>query len=421
MTASTAPLLEQLSRAELVPLAYEYMMTGHLIDRALMPQVFLHGQSFDDVDNIAIDEWMGASPNYTERLRTLLGIEGDDVSAMIKALQLDVGFVHQYMDVAYRVHDESHAEFWLNHCGALLDVEPHGEARVVGMCHHIEDPTFDATAFATNPRAQIRPIHRPPRAPEDRHPHCHWTIEIDPRRAPVEVAKHTELVAGFALCDVAIMCATARLDDGLVDYSGDLLTAFRLTDLSTDLLAAVMREFQMQVHLLTASAEAAVADRYGLEVGRRIGRDQWIATSWVATERIANALDISGGGLDAIAGILAIHPGFPPGFEREISADDSTLRMTLTPEFESLLNREQFGWIGQLAREEVDGIAAMLHPVEPKARVVSVINSGTSIEITVGIDHTGEAVLEPQCVALAKISGTARWQFDLSETLDSTD
>ena len=167
MTLSTAPLLEQLNRAELIPLAYEYMMTGHLIDRALMPQVFLHGQSFDDVDNIAIDEWMGASPNYTARLRTLLGIEGDDVSAMIKALQLDVGFVHQYMDVAYRVHDEHNAEFWLNHCGALLDVEPHGEARVVGMCHHIEDPTFDATAFATNPRAQIRPIHRPPCSARD--------------------------------------------------------------------------------------------------------------------------------------------------------------------------------------------------------------------------------------------------------------
>ena len=32
-----------------------------------------------------------------------MGIDGDDVNAIIKALQLDVGFVHQYMDVAYKV------------------------------------------------------------------------------------------------------------------------------------------------------------------------------------------------------------------------------------------------------------------------------------------------------------------------------
>ena len=49
------------------------------------------------------------------------------------------------------------------HCGALMDVEPMGDDFVVAMCHHIEDPTFDATACATNPRARMRPIHRPPR------------------------------------------------------------------------------------------------------------------------------------------------------------------------------------------------------------------------------------------------------------------
>ena len=43
-----------------------------------------------------------------------------------------------------------HGEFWLDHCGALMDVEPMGEEFVHGMCHDIEDPTFDATAGATH-------------------------------------------------------------------------------------------------------------------------------------------------------------------------------------------------------------------------------------------------------------------------------
>src|SRR5258708_19544219 len=60
-----------------------------------------------------------------------------------------------------------------------------GEDLVVSMCHHIEDPTFDGTAVATNPRARIRPIHRPPRTPAGRSPHCHWTVKIDPANEPI--------------------------------------------------------------------------------------------------------------------------------------------------------------------------------------------------------------------------------------------
>ena len=66
------------------------------------------------------------------------------------------------------------------------------------MCHTIEDPTFDATAVATNPRAQIRPIHRPPRVPADRHPHCHWTVTIDESNPPVDAHPNAALVAALA-------------------------------------------------------------------------------------------------------------------------------------------------------------------------------------------------------------------------------
>ena len=84
---------------------------------------------------------------------------------IFKGLQLDIGAPPQFMDFRYTVHDRWHGEFHLDHCGALMDVEPMGEDYVVSMCHDIEDPTFDATAVATNPKAQIRPIHRPPRSP----------------------------------------------------------------------------------------------------------------------------------------------------------------------------------------------------------------------------------------------------------------
>src|SRR5262249_53767134 len=53
-----APVFDELSRAELLPIALETMHTGHLIDRALMPAVAIAAKSVDAVDDVAIDEWM---------------------------------------------------------------------------------------------------------------------------------------------------------------------------------------------------------------------------------------------------------------------------------------------------------------------------------------------------------------------------
>ena len=133
----------------------------------------------EEMLQIAIEEWAGASPIYTKRMQRALNYEGDDIPTIFKGLQLDIGAPPQFMDFRYTVHDRWHGEFHLDHCGALLDVEPMGDEYVFGMCHTIEDPTFDATAVATNPRAQMRPVHRPPRTPADRHPHCAWTVIID--------------------------------------------------------------------------------------------------------------------------------------------------------------------------------------------------------------------------------------------------
>lgn len=168
---------EDLSKAALVRLVREYALIVHLLDRSALAAVGLrYGQ--EAVEEIAIEEWRGASPIYCERLRRVMGIEGDDVAAIFKALQVDPGFPHHYMDVRYEVVDERHGFFELAWCGALMDVEPWGDRAVTGMCHHIEDGTFDATAQAVNPKARIRHVHRPPRSSPDDVPHCRWEVVI---------------------------------------------------------------------------------------------------------------------------------------------------------------------------------------------------------------------------------------------------
>jgi hypothetical protein len=169
---------EDLSKEALVRLVREYALIAHLLDRSMCAAIGMR-YGADAVAELAVEEWRGASPVYGERLRQVLGIEGNGVEAIFKLLQVDPGFPQHYMDVRYEVVDENHGYFELASCGALLDVEPWGDRLVTNMCHTIEDGTFDVTAQSVNPRARIRPVHRPPRSPADRVPHCRWELVID--------------------------------------------------------------------------------------------------------------------------------------------------------------------------------------------------------------------------------------------------
>ena len=406
MTTTAPRELEGLGRDELARLGREWMLFGHLYDRALMPQVALRF-GMDEIVPLGIAEWMGASPVYTGRMRRLMGIDGDGVTAICKALQLDVGFVHEYMDVGYRITDETHGEFWLNHCGALLDVEPQGAEMVVNMCHHIEDPTFDATAVATNPRARIRPIHRPPRVPADRHPHCHWTLTIDPAADPIVADPLTDRVGALTIAAVPNAVAADRSGGGRPDYSGAFDPEFRLERLSQGALVAVLREFSMQCLLLSASAELHLAGRHELRDVRDVLADQWAGASWVAAERIARCLEIDGGGLDAVLGVLGLHPGVPPCVELAVTRTGDGTATVRVHAADGLLDPEAPGWIGLLARDEPRGIAAVAQAVDPRTSV-TVVGPHT---FAIDVDPSRVPVQAPESVELTRISTAASWTF----------
>lgn len=400
--------LDALLGDRLLALALETMHVGHLLDRGLMPHVAIATRRMEAVEETAIDEWMGASPVYTGRMRRLMGIEGDDVTAIVRALQLDVGFPHQYMDVGWKVLDARQAEFWLRHCGALLDVEPHGERRVLGMCHTIEDPTFDATAYATNPRARIRPLHRPPRSPADRTPHCHWTIEIDPANDPVPASPRTARVAALPLARISLpgpegLAAGAAFDPDL-----------RLGQLPPRTLVAVIREFRMQCHLLSCSAELTLSDRLGESAARTLVASQWTAVSWVAAGRLATALGLPGRGSERLAAGLLLLATIPPGFTRSAEIRGDAVRLVLAPELPELLDPSQPGWIGLLARGETAGLEAAARALVAGARVESLQTVDGRIEAALrcvpGIAADAEP---PAAAAFMRLSTATAWRFAL--------
>ena len=236
----------------------ELLLIGQMIDRSGMAWCI---QQFgrEAMLQIAIEEWAGASPLYTKRMQRALHFEGNDVITIFKGLQLDIGAPPQFMDFRYTVHDRWHGEFQLDHCGALLDVEPMGDEYVRGMCHDIEDPTFDATALATNPRAQVRPIHRPPRVPAGRNPHCAWTVIIDDSHPEVGFIPPWRSSAAPEPRPLEL----DPIDDtepGQADYSGPLQSDFDFGAFSHSALVRLADEVCLQMHLLNLSFAVAVAN-----------------------------------------------------------------------------------------------------------------------------------------------------------------
>jgi hypothetical protein len=409
------PTLDGMSRDRLLGLAYDWMLSGMLVTRSMMPLVVLSGGDMDLMNQVAIDEWMGASPNYTRRLRRVFGIEGDDVTAIIKGLQLDVGFVHQYMHVAYRVIDPQNAEFYLPHCGALLDAEEFGEERVFGMCHTIEDPTFDATALATNPRARIRPIHRPPRLPADRQPHCHWTIAIDPDNDPVPPIELTNRVGATVMAGIANAVSDKGRGNGIDDYRGPLIPDFRLNCLSDAGLLAAMREFQIQAHLLMVSSDLALRDHFDRPTAAQIMRDSFLGAGWVASERLNRSRGVAPGTAtaDDVAAALALTPMLPPGCSRTVRVDGDRVNLELESEVPGLIDPSHPGWTGVLASGDSSGIEGIVGGVSRRARLEELDVSEHLARAVITVDEAEAERSEPDIVALARIGRAPLWQFEL--------
>jgi hypothetical protein len=399
-----------LSREQLGVLLPELLLIGQMIDRSGMAWC-ISNFGREEMLQIAIEEWMGCSPIYTRRMQKALRYEGDDVVTIFKGLQLDIGAPPQFMDFRYTVHDRWHGEFHLDHCGALLDVEPMGEDYVRGMCHDIEDPTFDATAVATNRRAQIRPIHRPPRAPADRHPHCAWTVIIDESYPPVEDHPALAVISRSR-------AATTELDpidphdDGQSDYSGSLVSDFDFGAFSHSALVRMADEVGLQMHLLNLSFVLAVGKRAGtnIELATEICTKQLIGLAGLAAERIHRALELPAG-IDGAMRALELHPLFNPATYVAAEFGPGTVDVQRSPA------HEDGAWVSLISPAETRPLQAAVAAIDPH---LDVEIAGTDTDWTARVIETDTAAKELPEVSVVRVSGGSTFVFEPRKSLPLT-
>jgi hypothetical protein len=337
-----------------------------------------------------------------------LGYVGDDVVTIFKGLQLDIGAPPQFMDFRYTVHDRRHGEFHLDHCGALMDLEPMGPYFVRGMCHDIEDPTFDATAVATNPRAQVRPVHRPPRTPADRTPHCRWTVVIDDAHPPVSESAGC-LALGRSRAANVVLEAIDPADPGAGDYSGPLLSDLDFAAFSHSALVRMADEVCLQMHLLVLGFRRAVGARSSSDVARRLAARQLIGIAGVAAERLRHALGLPRDEHGALR-VLALHPLLNP--EEYVDADvGDRLVVRRSPA------HEDGAWISLLGPSFPDPLQAAVRAVDPH---LDVEVTGSDTAWSARDVRRGRPAPVPDEVAITRISTGATFTFTPRRSLPIT-
>ena len=416
MTAAFgADQFADLDRAALAILLREWLLHGHLQDRVGIPLLYQHGVDREGAEQIAIDEWAAASPLYSLRMQETMGFGGQSVVAIVKNLQIDIGAPPQYMDFQITVTDENHAVFELGHCGALMDVEPMGDEWVKGMCHTIEDPTFDATAAATSPYAVMRPIHRPPRTPSDRMPHCAWRIDIDPSTEPAVAHPNLAIVGASLAATLPVTAIASESDpDGRVGYPDTFDPALRFEDLSRATLLAALTEVALQSHLLFRSYLLSVSERVSPEVAAELGPRVLTGIAPITAERLMRAFGITETDAPAIARVLALHPSFqPPEYVTTTVEmfDDARIRFSVSPSpmFEET---DDFVWLAGLIHDGDRAVAALARAVNPLADAVPVeARDGELVAYEITVDSAASPKLEEAETALARFSGAATFEF----------
>lgn len=108
--------------------------------------------------------------------RRLFNITGNDVPAMLKALQMSPWTWN--LDHSFELRGPNVGIWTVKNCPTLLALEREGEGREKRICCQIEPHLYQIRAHAVNPRIKVTPLRLPPRRNPDEI-HCQWEFRLE--------------------------------------------------------------------------------------------------------------------------------------------------------------------------------------------------------------------------------------------------
>ncbi|NQX88717.1 MAG: hypothetical protein HRT77_08630 [Halioglobus sp.] len=386
--------LEDLEHSLLACYGREVMLANHIHDRsALLPIALQYGMKAQT--QVACDEWMGASPIYNYRNRQLMKMENNDVETVLKCLQLDIGAPHNFLAFHYELRSPEEGFFWTTTCGPYNHVrrmtnnDPDMEKQI---CHHMEDPTFDATVMAVNPRMRCRPVYRPPYGQIPKSGPCRWRVAIEKDVGLVEDNPTLAIVQQSKAAEFQF--APIRFDaDGMTNYQGPLKRDLTLEDLSHNTLARQCKEFALDVHLLNRACYSSIAERWGASVIAPMAIEQWRSIAPLTVHRLRKTFNITDDDMSAILKILQLNPFLPKEYLAMrfelISASQGRVWLEDCAALHEPLER---GLVSLLTHQPATpGFDAMVTAVNPLARVSQIDTNTTTPSIVAWDIHIDSA------------------------------
>ncbi|MFT4615744.1 MAG: hypothetical protein ACI9NT_002902 [Bacteroidia bacterium] len=386
--------LDDFEHSLLAAYGREVMLANHIHDRGALLQVTLQYGSKAQTD-VACDEWMASSPIYNHRNRELLKMSGDDVGTALKGLQLDIGAPHNFLAFHYELISPEEGFFWTTTCGPYNHVrrmtraDPAMETQI---CHHMEDPTFDATVMAVNSRMRCRPIFRPPHGDVPPGGPCRWRVAIDHEIGlvednPILPLVQESLAAKFLFPDLVAD------DEGMADYAGDFQRDFKLEDLAHNVLARQCREFSLDVQLLNRACYTSIGERWGEDVMLPLLQEQWRAMAPITVQRLRHTFGIEETDMGAVLKIIQLNPFLPPQYlQLELQQLDESHGRVQLMDCDALHEPSPRGLVSLLTHHpDTPGFDAMAQAVNAKARVKRTDpTDGAAIAWDIIIDEAAE-------------------------------
>ena len=186
--------LEDLSHNTLVATCKEFMLDVLLLNYSCHHSI-AHRFGEDKIASVAQRQYHHLAPITVHRLRQCFGIEGDDMGAILKILQLNPFLPMDYFSVGFAQVSEKHGLLWLNDCAGYQEPIKRGVASL--MVSDPENPGFVRLAQEVNPHASVRTIAATELdgVTDASAVRLAWEITIDGQLEPAQRSDMAEIIA----------------------------------------------------------------------------------------------------------------------------------------------------------------------------------------------------------------------------------